>query len=191
MAVEQKLYTAADLWEMSHLPEYADKRLELVEGEIIEMNPSAGGHGLVVSKIDRLIRVFAEQNQLGETTGAETGFLLQKNPIGKDTVRAPDVGFIAAGRLSSEMLKGYIPLAPDLAVEVVSEYDTATEIIERVSDFLRAGTRMVWVFYPKPRTAVVHTPYGSRTIDSDGVLDGGDVLPGFSVPVSEVFSVLK
>lgn len=190
MAVQEQLYTAGDLWELSHRAEYADKRLELIEGAIVEMSPTGIVHGVIVSKLDRLIGNFVEQHKLGTTTGAETGYRLKVNPDGRDTVRAPDVSFVASGRLPEELPDSYGLLAPDLAAEVVSPTDTADDIHERVQDFLRSGTRQVWVFYPKRRNAVVHTPDGARTIEADGVLDGGEVLPGFSVRVSDVYAVL-
>jgi Uma2 family endonuclease len=190
MAVQERLYTADDLWELSHRSEYADKRLELVEGVLVEMSPTGISHGVIVSKLDRLIGTFVEEHKLGSTTGAETGYRLKVNPEGRDTVRAPDVGFVASGRFPEEIPDGYALLAPDLAVEVVSPTDTASENHDKVQDYLRFGTRQVWVFYPNRRTAVVHTPEGARTIEADGTLDGGDVLPGFSVRLSEIYAVL-
>jgi Uma2 family endonuclease len=190
MVVQEKFYTADDLWELSHLPENSDKRLELVEGEIREMSPSGGAHGGVVSKADRFIGDYVERNQLGYVTGAETGYTLHKNPRGRDTVRAPDVGFVRAERLPDGLPNGYIPFAPDLAVEVVSPNDTAQDIHDKVQDYLRYGTLLVWVLYPKTRTAMAHTGEGAITLRANEVLDGGDVLPGFSVKLSEIFAVL-
>src|SRR6267154_695687 len=98
MVTHQKLYTADDLWELSHLPEYADKRLELVQGDIIEMSPTAGAHGIVASKLDRLLGNYVEDHDLGITTWAETGYLLAQDESGKTTVRAPDFGFVTKER---------------------------------------------------------------------------------------------
>jgi Uma2 family endonuclease len=187
MVSQEKLHTAADLWELSHQAEYADKRLELVEGAIVEMSPTGGVHGVITSKLDRLIGAFVEANRLGITTGAESGYILQTDP---HTVRAPDVGFVAADRLPDGPPEGYIPLAPDLAVEVVSPSDSASEIHERVQDFLRAGTRQVWVIYPRSRTAEVHTAKAAQALDETAMLDGSDVLPGFRVALADVFSAL-
>jgi Uma2 family endonuclease len=190
MVVQEKFYTADDLWELSHLPEYADKRLELVEGAIREMAPTGGEHGGVAGEAYVFIRVHVRQNNLGYCTAAESGYRLHKNPRGKDTVRAPDVGFVRAERLPNGLPSGYIALAPDLAVEVVSPNDTAQDIHDRVQDFLKYGTPLVWVLYPKTRTAMVHTSEGAITLSEDDVLDGGNVLPGFRVKLSEIFAVL-
>jgi Uma2 family endonuclease len=192
MAIKEsvKTYTAEDLWELSHSPEYADKRLELVEGELIEMAPAALKHGNWASLLDRVVGNFVDEYQLGVVTAAETGYILFKNPNGKDTVRAPDVGFISKGRLPEnpdEWPDGYAPFAPDLAIEVVSPNDTADEIQDRVNDYLKYGTRFVWVFYPKSKSAVVHAPNGSITLGINDELDGGDVLPGFKLPLRRIF----
>jgi Uma2 family endonuclease len=191
MAVQQKFYTADDLWELSHQPEYADKRLELVQGVIVEMAATGGEHGGLALEIGALIRNHVKAHSLGYYTGAESAYILWKDPQGvKDTVRAADVAFVRGERLPNGLPRGYIPLAPDLAVEVVSPSDSATDIHEKVQDYLRYGTRLVWFFYPGDRTAVVHTPDASHIIEADGTLDGGDVLPGFSVKLSDVYAVL-
>lgn len=192
MAIQEqtKTYTADDLWELSHSLEYADKRLELVEGELIEMAPASFDHGDDALLIGAIIRLFVDEHQLGIATAAETGYILFKNPNGKDTVRAPDVGFIAKERLPkkrSERKIGYAPFAPDLAVEVVSPEDTADDIHERTTDYLKNGTRLMWVFYPKSRSVIAHTPHGSTTLGIDEELDGGDVLPGFKLPLRRIF----
>jgi Uma2 family endonuclease len=160
----------------------------LVEGVLIEMSPAGAKHGGLAMKSGRFIDIFVEENHLGYTTAAETGYILFKNPNGKDTVRAPDIGFIAAHRLPDGLPDGYVPFAPDLAVEVVSPNDSADDIHEKVADYLKYGTRLVWVLYPKSQTAVAHTP--DRTfppISIDGVLDGGDVLPGFKLALRDLF----
>jgi Uma2 family endonuclease len=187
MAIQERVYSAEDLWELSHRREYADKRLELVEGVLIEMSPAGGKHGGLASKADRRIGDFVEEHDLGYTTAAETGFILFKNPNGKDTVRAPDVGFVAAHRLPDGLPEGYIPFAPDLAVEVVSPTDTADEIHEKVSDFIKYGTRLIWVYYPKSKTAMVHMPGKTYPVEAGGVLDGGDILPGFRMSLHDLF----
>lgn len=188
MVIGERFYTAEDLWELSHLPEYDGKHLELSEGMLIEMSPAGGKHGLVALRFGRYIGNHVEVNHLGETTAAETGYILYKNPDSKDTVRAPDVGFISTARIPENGLPdGYIPFAPDLAVEVVSPNDDAEEIHQKVNEYLKAGTRLVLVAYPKSQTIVVHTTEGSKTLEKDDLLDGGDVLPGFTLRVKTFF----
>jgi Uma2 family endonuclease len=104
-----------------------------------------------------------------------------------DTVRAPDVGFIHRDRVPHPLPRGYAELAPDLAVEVLSPGDRPGEVLAKVSDWLRAGTRLAWVVYPIRRSARVYRADGTESFATaaDG-LDGEDVLPGFSLALAEV-----
>jgi len=104
------------------------------------------------------------------------------------TVRCPDVGFIRRERAPQRLSQGYVPFAPDLAVEVVSPGNRAGEMHERVRDFLRFGTALVWEVHPTTQTVIVHTADDAHTIESDGILDGGAVLPGFSLPIAQCFN---
>lgn len=185
--IQEKQYTAGDLWELSHRPDNEGKRFELSEGVLIEMAPAGLKHGGFALQLGRLIGDFVDEHQLGLVTAAETGFILFTDESGKDTVRAPDVGFIAAARLPKELPDGYAPFAPDLAVEVVSPGDSADEIEKKVNEYLKYGTQMVWVFYPKTRSVLAQTPNSVQRLDINGTLDGGDVLPGFRLAVREVF----
>lgn len=187
MVVREKFYTADDLWELSHLSEYAEMRLELSEGYLIIMSPAGGKHGGLTSDIHNPIYQHVKKHKLGYVTAAETGYILHKNPSGKDTVRAPDVGFVSAERLPEGLPDGFIPFAPDLAIEVASPNESGDDIQDKVLDYLRYGTRAVWYFYPKSRTVNVHTAGGTRTLTENEELDGGDVLPGFRLLVRDVF----
>jgi Uma2 family endonuclease len=187
MVIREQLYTVADLWRLSHSAEYDENWLELSEGELIVMSPAGGKHGGIAARLGRLIGNFVEANRLGETTAAETGYILHKNPGEKNTVRAPDVGFVAAGRLPDGLPDEYIPFAPDLAVEVVSPNDDADDLQLKIRQYLRYGTHLVWVVYPKSQTVVVHTLQETRTLDLEDTLNGGDVLPGFTLAVKAIF----
>jgi Uma2 family endonuclease len=186
--IQEKLITAADLWELSHRPENEGKRFELSEGILIAMAPAGLKHGGFTLRLGRWVGDFVDEHQLGMTTAAETGFILYTDENGKDTVRAPDVGFIAAARLPKDLPDGYAPFAPDLAIEVVSPGDSADEIEAKVNEYLKYGVRLVWVFYPKTKTVMVRTPSTVEHIDVNGALDGGNVLPGFKLSVRDVFS---
>lgn len=184
MSVLEKLYTVDELWEISHRE--PDKRFELVYGELREMSPAGGLHGVIANKFGRIIGDFVESRKLGHVTAAETGYRLKENADHKDLVRAPDVGFIRFERLQ-DIPEGYIPMAPDLAVEVVYPHDYAELIQERVNDFLNFGTQMVWVVYPGIRMVMVHTPDSTQKHTAADTLNGGDVLPGFTLNVADIF----
>lgn len=176
------LFTAEDLWQ---LPE-GGRWYELVKGELIEMTPPGSMHGKVALRLARHLQAHVDAYQLGEVM-VESGFRLESEP---DTVRGPDVSFIAADRVPPEGLPdGFFPGAPDLAVEVVSPGDTNAEIQDRVMDYLTHGTRLVWVVRPRRRTVTVHSPDGTACVLSEAdVLDGEDVVPGFTLFLQELFA---
>ncbi len=182
MRVHKKLFTAAELFNLS-IP---GKRLELVKGELFEMAPAGGRHGSVAMTIGVLLGAHVRTNRLGETFAAETGFILRLNP---DTVRAPDAAFVAAHRLpEGEVPTGFLELAPDLAVEVLSPSDRPGEVAEKVEDWLRAGTRLVWVIDPATRTVTVYRSLDDvQELSGEDRLDGEQVVPGFSCALAEVF----
>jgi Uma2 family endonuclease len=189
MVISERLYTAEELWELSHSTEYLDMRLELSEGRLIVMSPAGWKHGGIALTLGRMVGDFVDDHSLGVTTAAETGFILYKNPDprGKDTVRAPDVGFVTAARVPADLPDGYVPFAPDLAIEVISPNDDADEVDQKVREYLKYGTRAVWLFFPKTRTAAVYTPTTYTPIEPDGEIDGGDILPGFKLRLVDVF----
>ena len=126
-----------------------DKQTELLRGTLIVREPPGYQHGVVALKVARLIANHVHDHGLGTVVAAETGFKLFSNP---DTVRAPDAAFIRQGRAPEPALDGYPALAPDLVVEVVSPSDRAGEVQAKVSDWLTAGSRLVWVIDPASQT---------------------------------------
>ncbi len=184
---QAQLISAAAFWELSHQPEYADKMLELVEGVVVEMSRPGGEHGVLQSRIGAVILSFVENHSLGHVT-TESGYILFVDPItGKDTVRGPYVGFVRLERAPDGLPAGYIPFPPDLAVEVVLPNDMVYDIDKKVADYRKAGVPLVWVIYPLSKRVIVHTLEGDTVVNSNGVLDGGDVLPGFTLPLTRIF----
>jgi Uma2 family endonuclease len=160
-------------------------RCELVRGELIMMSPAGSEHGRIVVKITVPLGMFVEQHSLGTVFGAETGFRIGHDP---DTVRAPDVAFVTAERIGGKLAPGYFPGPPDLAVEVLSPDDRADEVLAKVQDWLEAGCRAVWVVDPRTRTVTVYrSPREIVVLGESETFSGGDLLPGFSLPVSECF----
>lgn len=162
-----------------------DYPCELVGGRIVRMSPAGGWHGLVCGRVQDALSAHVNANALGRVLSGETGYLVRSDP---DTVRAPDVAFVAEARVAQARVAGYPDLAPDLVVEVVSPHDAAGDVQARVEDWLRAGTRLVWVLYPQSRSAVVYRPDGeARVLHADDTLAGDPALPGFACRVGELF----
>ena len=161
-------------------------RHELVEGELRTMPPAGFEHGSVAA--DLLIKVgsFVHAQKLGVVLAAETGFVLRRGP---DILRAPDVAFVQADRVPPRQERQkFAELAPDLVAEVTSPYDRVGEVNGKVAQWLDAGVRLVWVVDPETRVVVAHRPDGVAHLLREGdVLDGEDVLPGFRLPLSELF----
>ena len=181
MDVVRKQVTADELL---HMPDDGF-RYELVQGELRRMNPAGNVHGRVVMSFAWRLAQYVEENHLGSVYAAETGFRLSSNP---DTVRAPDVAFVSRERLEEiGDTEGFWPGAPDLAVEVISPGDSYADVEEKVFDWLDAGTKMVVVINPRQRSATVYKSPTDITALAD-ILNGGDVVPDFELPVREIFS---
>ncbi len=159
---------------------------ELVRGELVMMTPAGFEHGRISSRINARLARFAEERSLGMVTAGDSGFLIARDP---DTVRAPDAAFIAMHRIPAETAAGFFPGAPDLAVEVVSPNDRASELLAKVQDWLEAGCQIVWVVDPALRTISVYRRDGEVSLlRAADVLTGEGVLPEFVVAVAEIFA---
>lgn len=182
MAVAQHLITAQELLEMPD----DGYRYELVEGELRRMSPASHQHGRIILNLSAPLHHYARIHNLGVVYAAETGFLLATNP---DTVHAPDVSFVKQERVAAVQVEtGYFPGAPDLAAEVISPHDLYTEVEEKVMAWLDAGTRMVLVVNPRKRSVTVYRSLKKITVLTvTDLLEGADVVPGWSLPVSEIF----
>jgi Uma2 family endonuclease len=182
MAVHERLYTASDLSKFLD----DDRRFELVRGELIVMPPVKRIHGLIANWIAYLLTGFVHERNLGQVI-AEAGYLLEENP---DTVRAPDVSFIAKSRVAP-LTGDYDRTPPDLVVEVASPGNTTSDMNDKIEQYFKAGVRLIWVLYPNTRTVYVYTSARQvRILGIEDTLDGGDVLPDFSIAVRDIFSVL-
>lgn len=178
-----QVQTTAD--ELLRLPK-DEKRYELIRGELKTMAPAGHEHGLLALEFAAELRNFVKANNLGKVYAAETGFKLTSNP---DTVRAPDAAFIRQARLDKVgPVQGYWPGAPDLIVEVISTNDLYTEVSEKVAEWLNAGSSMVVVINPRTKQVLVHVRAADvKVLELDDTLDGGDVVPGWQLPLLELF----
>ena len=188
MVMQMERYISADAFEeLMAQPEYAHRKLELIEGTIVEMSKTSLGHGQIMMRLGRIIGNFIDERGLGYLTGADAGFVLERNPDGRDTMRALDIAFIARHKSPSQLPFSLGAEAPDLAIEILSPSNTAADIHLKVRQLLAAGTDLVWIVYPESRTVVAHTVDGALTHEQDDMLSGGDVLPGFEIRVGDIF----
>jgi Uma2 family endonuclease len=165
--------------DLLRLPKDGRKR-ELVDGEI-RVSPAGARHGEISVRLTAALLAFVSPKRLGKVFDSSTGYRL---PGGN--VRSPDASFVSSSRLP-RVPEGFAELAPDLAVEVLSPEDSPREVLDKVGEYLAAGVRLVWVLDPRASRAV---SYRSLTdvheIGPDGTLDGGEVLPGFRCPLSDL-----
>ncbi len=191
MSTTTRLITADELLVMPHRDEHGnDCRLELIRGELKVMSPSKLLHGIICADVAAELSGFVKVRDLGVVVGAETGFIVERDP---DTVLGADAAFISHERLSTiEDLDKFAPFAPDLAVEVMSPSNTKREMEEKVVLYFAAGARAVWVFNPKKKSVATYaSPTDVRVLGEHDTLDGGDVLPGFKLELSKLFTVGK
>ena len=180
MVTIERAMTAEQLLQTSGLG-----RCALVRGELVMMSPAGEEHGVIVMNLSAPLSTLVRRKGLGRVFGAETGFVIARDP---DTVRAPDVAFVRAERLSPTPGKGFFPGPPDLAVEVVSPSDRASEVLAKMHEWLDAGCRTVWLVDPETRTVTVYRSRSQiRVLATSDSLSGEDIVPDFSIPITEVF----
>ena len=159
-------------------------RYALIRGELERMAPDNLDHGQYGDNVQVPLSIFARRNRLGRVVG-NVGFTLETDP---DTVLAPDVSFIRAERLPARGGPGFPRMAPDLTVEVLSPSNTASEMARSLAIYLAAGVRLIWAIDSETRTVAVYTSTGAAVLGEGDTLEGGDVVPGFALPVADVFA---
>ena len=192
---EQKTLLTAE--EFFRLYGGRDGKAELVRGIVVtpgavsgeygvDMAPVSEQHGEVAGNISGNFYIYSRQSGVGRV-GVEIGYLVSLDP---DTVRAPDVSFTLGLRGEGRGQRpGFVPGAPDIAIEVVSPGDTAAELEQKVGEYLAAGSRRVWVVYPSSRRVMVHHTDGTAmSYSDDAAIEDPELLPGFSLPLAEIFA---
>ncbi len=171
------------LEQFSKLPRGQEQH-ELSAGKLITMAPPKFLHSQIARAVFKLLEQFLDKAGFAEAF-PETGYVLSRDPL---TIRQPDISVLTKERIRSTKADDYVEGAPELAVEVVSPSDPADDLQIKVDQYLDAGAKQVWVVYPK--TKRIHVFHGGRSmviLDETQMLEGGDLLPGFSVKVADLF----
>ena len=160
------------------------KVTELVRGRLIVREPPGTHHGAIAANLAYYLSDFVRRQSSGAIFAQDTGFKIASDP---DSVRAPDVAFVARQRTGLIRSRGYAELAPDLLAEILSPDDQPAEVLAKVADWLAAGTKIVWVIDPNRREARIYRRDGTLTVlGSEDSLDGEDVLPGFACSLKDI-----
>ena len=178
--IENSLYTSAHLEELPH-----DARYELIRGQLFPMPNNSAEHGDVTARLTIYTGSYIYANNLGRCFAAETRFIVEENP---DTVIAPDFAFVAKDRVDALPKRGYLRLAPDLIIETRSPGDTRREFALKISQWLHAGTEVVWAVEPANQTLTIHRSGAlPQTLIIQDTLTEAKLLPGFSLPLARIF----
>lgn len=176
------LITGEELSQMSNLG-----RTELIKGELVQMSPTGFWHGFLENKFGVLLEAFVQKHKLGLVSVGEVGIYTGRNP---DTVRAADVVFISHQRLAQMKSTAYLDVAPELVVEILSPGDSWQEVMDKLEEYFNIGVSVVWVADPrKQQVYVYHSLTEAQRFTGNETLSGGEVLPGFTVSVAELFAV--
>lgn len=192
MDYQEQVQTVAEVWDWAHRPENADKRFELIEGELFEMSPPGGIHGRIASKLSFFIELYLQSHpEVSGIVTVETGFY---PPDAPGILLSPDVAFISHARAPQPFPDGYVSVLPDLVIEVVSPNDSLSQTRRKAAIYLQNGTRLVWIVQPKEGGVDVCRSAQGRTlnmefVDREGVLSGEQVLPGFALKVADIFAL--
>ena len=178
---EPELLTAEQFAELSEEGPY---RLELKRGRLVREPRPGMPHGMMVVELGSYLHTFVKTHKLGRVL-ADTGTIVERDP---DTVRGPDLAFISQARLTAYPTEVFLGIAPELCVEILSPSNRPKEIREKVGEYFAAGARLVWVVDQKrERVTVYRSLADMRILTKTEQLEGGDVLPGFQLPLEQLF----
>ncbi len=185
MAVQKKLVTVDEFEAFIALPQHRERVFEHVDGEIVEKVPTER-HSLIAGNLYTATREFVKPRRLGRVTFE----VRYRVPGDQHNARIPDVAFTRSDRLLPVVDESAVPLIPDLCVEVQSPGDSPKQMRDKAAYYLATGAQLVWLVYPTKRMIEAQYPDGEFDIYVEGdTLSGRDVLPGFSLPLTDVFEV--
>lgn len=179
--------TATRLVTADELLDFPDGyRCELIDGVVVEMSPAGYDHSMLIGELNEALVMYNVRAKIGKVWGADSGFLLRREP---DTVLAPDLAVVPPelARRPPKGTQGFAPLPPIVAVEVKSPGDDERRIVEKTRLYLEAGVRELWWVRPSKRTVTRSTPDGDVAVFGDDDTLTSTVLPGFALPLVDLF----
>ncbi|MEP7294213.1 MAG: Uma2 family endonuclease [Chloroflexota bacterium] len=183
MAVQKQRVTLEEFEHFIAQPENADRLFELINGEIVEKMPTEP-HGIIAGNIFAPLWNFVHQHKLGRAVIE----VRHRVPTDEQNDLIPDLSFTSNERALPVVARGAVPQMPDLVVEIKSPDDSYLGMREKALYYLKNGSRMVILAFPNKHQLEIHTEESVMTLGMDDMLDGGDVLPGFLLPVREIFT---
>jgi len=178
--IESELITGEELLEMPGLGP-----CELVEGRIVPMSPTGGEHGFIEGTVTFELKTFVNQKKLGWVLTGEAGIFTKYNP---DTVRGADILFISKDRHPERPKRGFLKIAPELVVEIISPSNPRKEIEEKIEEYLNIGVNWVWLIDPKNRSCTVYrSDTAAQKLTENGFLFGEEILAGFEIKIEKFF----
>jgi Uma2 family endonuclease len=158
---------------------------ELIDGRIVSMSPASGRHGAIEALLTAELTAFVRRRKLGRVVNGDTGFFTRRNP---DRVRGADVAFVSTDRLPRMPPTGFLDVAPELVVEIVSPTDTWEDLREKIEEYFAIGVERVWVVEPRKRAVLVYrSALAAQHVGETDTLRGEGLLAGFELPVRELF----
>jgi Uma2 family endonuclease len=169
--------------QFAHWPD--EGRCELVNGEIVHLSPAQPLHGLIEGRLGARLWNYADSERRGHVLTGEVGLWVRRGP---DTVRGADLVFISRERYARRSLKGFLNVPPELVVEILSPDDRYGEVMEKLEEYLALGVDLVWIVDPERRYVLAYRSLleVERFAEGDVLMDE-EILPGFSLPVADLF----
>ena len=189
MSTQERVYTVDDVLGLETHPLKPAEKYYLLDGELVIKMAPTELHGDVAVRLSTYLFLFVDEHDLGRVT-SEVGF---HPPGDRHTALLPDVAFTGKSRTAQPARSSYVPYMPDLAVDIVSPSQTLAQVRRKADVYLRHGALLVWLVDPSRKIVEVWRPGAdgapaSESIAADGELTGGDILPGFRLPLTHVFT---
>ena len=189
MAIKDRVYTVDDIWRLEQQPLNPADKYYLIDGELLTKMAPSELHGDIAMRLGAHLFQYVEERELGRVT-TEVGF---HPPDDRLTVLLPDVAFTRKSRTAQPARSSYVPYMPDLAVEIISPSQSLAQTRRKAEVYLRHGAALVWLVDPAAKFAEAWRrgadgALASERIAAEDELNGGDILPGFQLPLVRIFT---